>query len=281
MVETAGGRVMTATQVDRIVVKGGRACAVHTHTGEEMSARYAVVGNVTVRNLFGKLLSPNDIGGRFRRRAQRYRYGPGTFIIHLALDRMPDWRAADDLARFNYVHLNGSDAEIEQTYQASLRGLLPTRPLLVVSQTTPIDPSRAPPGKHVIRVHVRTVPARIEGDTAGKISARNWVDAKHAFAERILDLVAEKAPNLRTCIVAQHIETPQDIENENPNFVDGDCVSGSHHLGQNFFFRPLLGWSNYVTPIEGLYMIGASTWPGGGVNAGSGYLLARKLIQTT
>ena len=74
---------------------------------------------------------------------------------------------------------------------------------------------------------------------------------------------------------------PQDIENENPNFIGGDCVSGSHHLGQNFFSRPLLGWSNYATPIEGLYMIGASTWPGGGVNAGSGYLLARKLIETT
>ena len=280
MVETAGGRVITATEVDRIVVKGGRACAVYTHGGEEISAGRAVVGNITVRNLFGKLLSPNDIGGRFRQRTQRYRYGPGTFIIHLALDRMPDWRAADDLARFNYVHLNGSGAEIEQTYQASLRGLLPARPLLVVSQTTPIDPSRAPPGKHVIRVHVRTVPGRIEGDAAGKITARNWTEAKHSFAERVLDLVEEKAPNLRACIIAQCLETPEDIESENPNFVGGDCVSGSHHLGQNFFFRPLLGWSNYTTPIEGLYMIGASTWPGGGVNAGSGYLLARKLIET-
>ena len=280
MVETAGGRIVTATEVDQIVVKGGRACAVYTRNCEEISARHAVVANVTVRNLFGKLLSANDIGGRFRQRTQRYRYGPGTFIMHLALDRMPDWRAADDLARFNYVHLNGSGTEIEQTYQASLRGLLPARPLLVVSQTTPIDSSRAPPGKHVIRVHVRTVPGRIEGDAAGKITARNWAEAKHAFAERVLDLIEEKAPDLRDCIIAKYLETPQDIENENPNFVGGDCVSGSHHLGQNFFFRPLLGWSNYTTPIEGLYMIGASTWPGGGVNAGSGYLLAQKLIET-
>ena len=120
MVETAGGQVITATEVEQVVVKGGRACAIYTHSGEEISARHAVVGNVTVRNLFGKLLSPNDVGGRFRQRTQRYRYGPGTFIMHLALDRMPDWRAADDLARFNYVHLNGSGAEIEQTYQASL-----------------------------------------------------------------------------------------------------------------------------------------------------------------
>ena len=124
-----------------------------------------------------------------------------------------------------------------------------------------------------MRVHVRTVPGRIEGDVVGKITARNWAEAKHSFAERVLDLVEEKAPDLRACIIGKYLETPQDIESENPNFVGGDCVSGSHHLGQNFFSRPLLGWSNYTTPIEGLYMIGASTWPGGGVNAGSGYLL--------
>lgn len=280
MLEAAGGRVMTGVDVDRIVVKGGRAAAVRTRGGDELSAGH-VIANITTRNLFGKLLSPDDIEGRFLQRTQRYRYGPGTFIIHLALDRVPDWKAVDDLAGFNYIHLNGSGPEIEATYQASLRGLLPARPLLVVSQTTLIDPSRAPAGKHVIRVHVRTVPGSIEGDAARTITTRNWAEAKYPFAERILDMVEEKAPNLRAHIIGQAIESPRDIEIENPNFVGGDCVSGSHHLGQNFFFRPLLGWSNYTTPIERLYMIGASTWPGGGVNAGSGYLLARKLIEKT
>lgn len=87
----------------------------------------------------------------------------------------------------------------------------------------------------------------------------------------------EAAPDLRECIIAKAAQTPQEIERDNPNFVGGDCVSGSHHLAQNFLFRPFLGWSNYKTPITGLYMIGASTWPGGGVNGGSGYMLARKL----
>jgi len=128
-------------------------------------------------------------------------------------------------------------------------------------------------------VHVRTVPSRIEGDAAGKIAARNWSDAKAAFAERVLDLVEEQAPDLRACILASAAETPEEIERENPNFVGGDCVSGSHHLDQNFFCRPFLGWSRYITPVAHLYMIGAATWPGGGVNAGSGYLLARKLLR--
>jgi phytoene dehydrogenase-like protein len=278
MIEGAGGRVITETEVAQIIVRAGHAVAIRTRGGEEISASRAVIANITLRNLFGKLVPPDDIDHRFLRQTQNYRYGPGTFIIHLALNAIPDWCAADDLGRFNYVHLNGSSEEIEQTYQASLCGLLPTRPLLVVSQTTAVDPSRAPAGKHVMRIHVRTVPGRIEGDAAEKISVRNWSEAKRPFAERVLDLVQEKARNLRTCIVAQAIESPQDIENENPNFVGGDCVSGSHHLGQNFVCRPLFGWSNYRTPIERLYMIGASTWPGGGVNGGSGYLLANRLI---
>ena len=128
----------------------------------------AVVANVTVRNLFGDLLTAKDISARFFRRSQEYRYGPGTFIIHLALNRVPNWRAADDLSKFSYVHLNGSEKEIEETYRTSLDGLLPRRPLLVVSQTTTTDPSRAPAGKHVMRVHVRTVPSLIKGDAAGR-----------------------------------------------------------------------------------------------------------------
>jgi phytoene dehydrogenase-like protein len=280
MLEAAGGKVTTGTAVDRVIVRGGKAAAVRTRSGDEFSATH-IIANVTTRNLFGKLLSADDINKNFLQRTQRYRYGPGTFIIHLALDRVPDWKAADDLADFNYVHLNGSGPEIEETYQTSLRGLLPARPLLVVSQTTPIDRSRAPAGKHVIRVHVRTVPGRIHGDAAGTITAQNWANAKGPFAERILDLVEEKAPSLRACIIGQAIESPQDIEEENPNFVGGDCVSGSHHLGQNFFFRPLLGWSYYTTPVAGLYMIGASTWPGGGVNGCSGYLLAHKLMAAS
>ena len=85
---------------------------------------------------------------------------------------------------------------------------LPARPLLVVSQTTPTDPSRAPPGKHVMRVHVRSVPSRIDGDAIGKIKALNWEDAKHAYADRILDLVEEQAPDLRSCILGSSFKRP-------------------------------------------------------------------------
>ena len=72
--------------------------------------------------------------------------------------------------------------------------------------------------------------------------------------------------------------SPLDLERENPNLIGGDSLSGSHHLDQNFFLRPVPGWSRYRTPVRNLYLCGASTWPGGGTGAGSGFLLAKSLV---
>jgi phytoene dehydrogenase-like protein len=72
--------------------------------------------------------------------------------------------------------------------------------------------------------------------------------------------------------------TPADLEQSNPNLVGGDSVAGSHHLRQNFIWRPFGDWNNYEAPVEDLYMVGAATWPGGGVNAMSGYLAAQRLM---
>jgi phytoene dehydrogenase-like protein len=280
LIERAGGVVHTNAEVNHIIVKRGQATAVQTIGGEQFAARRAIVANVTTKNLFGGLIAPENLDSRFFQKTQRFRYCPGTFIIHLALDRPLNWRVTDELAQFNYVHLNATESDIDETYRASLKGLLPVRPLLVVSQTTPIDPSRAPAGQHVVRIHVRSVPGQIAGDQAGAMTSLNWRDAQEPFTERVLDLVEDHAPGLRASIIGQAVESPVDIEHQNPNFVGGDCVSGSHHITQNFMFRPFAGWSNYKTPIRDLYMIGASTWPGGGINGGSGYLLAKRLSGT-
>jgi phytoene dehydrogenase-like protein len=73
------------------------------------------------------------------------------------------------------------------------------------------------------------------------------------------------------------VESPTDLERRNPNLVGGDQLAGSHHLSQNFLFRPVPGWARYRTPVKNLYLIGASTWPGAGTGAGSGYMLAKLL----
>ena len=78
-------------------------------------------------------------------------------------------------------------------------------------------------------------------------------------------------------MLARHVDSPADLERRNPNLVGGDSLAGSHHLSQNFMFRPIPGWARWKTPVRDLYMIGASTWPGAGTGAGSGYMLAKML----
>jgi phytoene dehydrogenase-like protein len=198
-------------------------------------------------------------------------------MVHLALDDLPTWRAGEALRGFAYVHVAPDLEMMSRVYAEASAGLLPVEPALVVGQPTAIDPTRAPAGKHVLWVQVRVLPAEIRADAAGEITATNWDEAKEPYAERVLDLLEVYAPDLRKHILARSIFSPLDLQRENPNLIGGDNLSGSHHLDQNFFFRPVAGWSRYRTPVKNLYLCGASTWPGAGAGAGSGFILAKML----
>ena len=100
---------------------------------------------------------------------------------------------------------------------------------------------------------------------------------KEAYADRVIGIIERYAPGFTANILARAVLSPADLERDNPNLVDGDSISGSHHLDQNFLFRPAFGWSRYRTPIDRLYMVGASTWPGAGTGAGAGFMLAKML----
>ena len=278
LIEERGGVVRIGSEVSRLLVERGRAVGVRTAAGETITASRAVIANVTPKALFGRLVPAEALPEAFRKRAARFRYGPGTFLAHLALSEPLAWNAGDDLAQWSYVHLCGKPDEVSLTYSNAMAGLLPARPVLVVGQPTASDPTRAPAGRHILWVQVRVVPAEIKGDAAGAIRGNNWDAIKEQFAARIIDLLQEHAPNTKSAILGMHCLSPVDLERENPNLVGGDCGSGSHHLDQNYFFRPFPGWSRYTTPVRGLYMVGASTWPGSGVNAASGYLLAHRLL---
>jgi len=275
VIADAGGEVRLGRAVEAIVVEGGAARGVVLQGGERLEATRAVIANVHPRLLFGRLVKGFSSGETAR--LARLRPGPGTMMIHLALSDLPDWSAGAALKGFAYVHLAPSLAAMASTYAEALAGLLPAEPVLVVGQPTAIDASRAPPGRHVLWVQVRVLPSVIRGDAAGRIAGTDWDVVKDAYADRVLDLIERYAPGLRSRILARTVLSPLDLERDNPNLVGGDSLSGSHHLDQNFVFRPAFGWSRYKTPVAGLYMVGASTWPGAGTGAGSGFLLAKTL----
>ena len=269
-----GGSVETGTPVARILREGDRATGIELADGRRIIASRAVIAGTSPKGL-RKLTG--DTARAFDRAMDGYRHAPGTMMIHLAMDGLPDWRAGEQLKRFAYVHLAPSLDQMARTYQQAQAGLLPDEPILVVGQPTAFDPSRAPEGKHVLWVQVRMAPGTIAGDAKGEIGATDWPRAAEPFAERALNILETHAPGTRAKILARRIVTPEELEADNPNLVGGDQVCGSHHLAQHFLFRPARGHADGSTPLANLHLTGAAVWPGAGTGAGPGFLLARKL----
>lgn len=268
------GVVQTGTPVARILHDGRRANGVELADGRRITASRAVIAGVAPRALHRLT---GDTTPAFDRAMDGFRHAPGTMMIHLATDALPDWRAGAALQGHAYVHIAPSLDQMARTYAQAQAGLLPDEPILVVGQPTVFDPSRAPEGKHVLWVQVRMAPGTIAGDAKGQITATDWAGAAEPFADRALDILQAHAPGIRDHILARRIVTPLDLEADNPNLIGGDQVCGSHHLSQHFAFRPARGHADGSTPIANLHLTGAAVWPGAGTGAGAGFLLARKL----
>jgi phytoene dehydrogenase-like protein len=278
LVEERGGEVRTDAPVTTVRTGGGRATGVELADGTEVLATRGVVGNVTPTVLFGDLLDdPEALDEAFREKVEDYQYGPGTMMVHLALDEPLDWDA--DVGEFAYVHVGPYVEDLADTYADAENGVLPADPLLVVGQTTAVDPSRTPDDGEVLWVQVRALPSEIRGDAAGEIAATDWAAAAEPYADRVVEKLGEYASNVEDAVAERAVLSPADLEADNPNLVGGDSVAGSHHLRQNFLFRPFPGHSRYAMPVDDLYLCGAATWPGAGNNGTSGYLCARRMLR--
>lgn len=276
LIQENGGRVVTNQTVVQILVEEGRAVGVRLAGGGELRSSRGVVASVTPQAL--ARLTPGHLPEAVVEKANNYRYGPGTFVIHLALSELPDWNE-EGARRSFYVHIGPSLDYIAAAYQEGMAGLLAREPFCVVGQPTLYDPSRAPDGGHILWIMVRAVPAKIRGDAADIVKEREWTPkVAKTFADRVIHQLSRHAPGLPGKIKGMAIHTPLDLQRLNPNLVNGDLNAGSLHLSQFYGNRPFAGFADHEMPIPGLYMCGASTWPGGGASPGSGMLLAQKLL---
>ncbi|MEM6463584.1 MAG: NAD(P)/FAD-dependent oxidoreductase [Pseudomonadota bacterium] len=273
--EARGGSVTCHAPVVRVLHEGGRATGIELKDKRTIKANKVVIANVSPGALLELTGGSHD--DDHNTAMERFTHAPGTMMIHLAMDDLPDWQAGPELRNFAYVHLAPSLDQMTLAYHQARAGLLPEEPVVVVGQPTTVDPSRAPEGKHVLWLQARMAPDEIRGDSAGAISATDWQTAAEPFAERVLDILERYAPGLRKKIRARRIVSPLELEADNPNLVGGDQICGSHHLAQHFFFRPSRGTSDGSTPIKNLHLTGAAVWPGAGTGAGSGFLLGQKL----
>lgn len=281
LIEDFGGTVEFNSEVAKINTTDGTATGVTLADGTFYAAE-RVIATAGPDALYNTMLADApEIDAETRTLARRYQYGPGTMMIHFAMDRPVPWTAGEDLSEFAYVHVGPYVEDMSRTYYQAINGILPDHPSLVVGQSSSVDPTRAPEGKHVLWVQVRALPYEAKSDANGEITPGDWDDMKEAYADRIADNLEALAPGFKESVDNRVVLSPKDLWESNPNLVRGDSVGGSHHVMQMFLFRPWVGASTYETPIDNVNLIGAATWPGGGLNGNSGWFLSEKLLSTS
>ena len=275
-----GGEVRTGTEVERIVTRAGTAVGVIAG-GEEIGARRAVIANTTPTQLYGRLLPNGAAPAEAVRQALRFRYSPrGGMQIHVALKAPLRWRDSR-LDKVPIVHLSGGVESVALACAQSASGLLPATPTVVVGQPAVVDPSRAPEGAAVMWIQLQQVPYAPSGDAAGQIDVgdHSWTpELERAYTERVLARLEPHVKNLPDVRGTTVSLSPVELERRNPNLVRGDIYAGDCELGQSYLWRPLPSFGAHATPVKRLYQCGASTFPGPGLNAASGRIVALRII---
>jgi phytoene dehydrogenase-like protein len=285
IVADAGGQVRLESDVRRILVANGRATGVRLADGEVLAATRAVVASVTPTQLYGSLLGGTDVPAAVTSAAARFRYGRAEMQIHLALDEAPQWAGTDSerLGRCPIVHVTPGLDGVSRAVNEAERGLLPAEATIVCGQPVALDPSRAPAGKSILWLQLQELPAgKVKGDAAGDLDVGDgtWSEGlREAYADRIVSRLGESITNLGSATLERVVLSPVDIEALNTNLVGGDIYGGSCALDQNLLWRPLAEAPGHATAVAGLWHIGASTHPGPGLGAGSGYLVAKELTR--
>jgi len=270
--EAAGGTIRTGCEVDRIIVRGGRAIGVALTDGEEIHAR-RVVSNMDVKRTFLTCMDASDLPADFRRRVEHFKIRGSSGKLNIALDGLPSFPAIpeDCPARRGDMHVSDSIEYLERGYDDYKSGTWSRRPYVDMMIPSLTDPTMAPPGKHFMSVFVQYVPPKIHG--------RDWTDAdRDAFRDTVIDRIAEFSPDFKDLILHAEVRTPRELEAE-VGLTEGNIFQGELTLDQLLFNRPVPGYAQYRAPVKNLYMCGSSTHPGGGVMGAPGANAACEIIR--
>jgi phytoene dehydrogenase-like protein len=260
--ERHGGRVRCEALVKRILVAGGKARGIELEGGERISADVVVSGAHVQTTLLG-LLGREELPERMRRQVEMLRVGNGIgMTVRCAVDRLPDYTAGVEGAERGMQLICPGVEYLQRAYDDARRGYPAERPALVAMTPSAVDPSIVPPGKHSLYIWAQYHPYALG-------NGESWDDIREREADRILETLAEYAPNVASSVTHRYIQSPLDLE-RNVGLLKGNIMHIDMSLDQMFMFRPLPDLAQYRTPIAGLYITGASTHPGGGVSGASG-----------
>ncbi len=260
----AGAVVELGAPVSGITIAAGRATGVRLADGTSVGARRAVLADVSADMLYRSLLPSHAVPPGLLTRLERFAWDPPTLKLNLLLGGTMPWRAtwARDAT---VVHAGLSAGDLVRWHSDIAAGSVPERAFALVGQMTTADPTRSPSGTESLwaYTHLPTGDAAVSGTSL-------------ATLETMFD---ELAPGWRDLEQGRWVQSPRDLEEANPNLVDGALGAGTTQLFQQGPWRPITGLGGPVTHVDGLYVASAATHPGGGVHGGAGFNAARAALR--
>ena len=267
-----GAEVRTETPVSEFIVKNGRCEGVVLQGGREYRAK-AVFSSLDPDRTFMKLVGEEHLPEEFTTSIKRYKFRGSSGKVNLALDRWVDFesRPGDGPHMRGDIAIAPSIEYLERAYDQAKYGNFSERPYMNIVIPSLVDPTVAPPGKHVMSIFVQYAPYHVEG------GAETWPDKREAFGDAVVDTLSEYAPGLKDAILHRQVLTPLDIE-EITGLTEGNIFQGELNREQLAFLRPASGWGHYKTPIRNLWICGSGAHPGGGVMGAPGELAAKTYL---
>jgi phytoene dehydrogenase-like protein len=259
-----GAELRTNVGPLKVALSDSAAIGVRLDTGEVLSAAQ-VVSDFDARHTFTHLVDPPELTPEFNRALRNVRYNGAVARVNLALRELPEFPGLPDGALRGTLARSPSVEALERAFDAAKRGGLAEQPYLEATIPTLADPTLAPDGQHVMQIWLQYAPYRAEIDPA-------------RVRELALDCLSDHAPGLRALVLHAQVLTPHDLADQ-LSLSEGHLYGGDMTLDQAFFLRPLPGYAQYRTPIEGLFLCGAATHPGGGVSGLAGRNLASVLTD--
>ena len=265
----AGVTIRTDMPVKRIIISNGRATGVETESGEQFES-LMVVSNADPKTTVMKLIGAQHIETGFATRITHLRAKGNAAKLHLALDDLPTIEGFSKQDYAQRLVIAPSEDYVERAFNPAKYGESSPHPVLEITFPSVNDETLAPSGKHVMSAVVQYAPYALKG---------GWDEAaKNQFMQAILATLTKYMPDIEQRITASELLTPADLESEF-HMTGGHWHHAELTLDQLMFVRPVNGAAQYKLPIDGVYLCGAGTHPGGGVSGAAGRNAARTILR--
>lgn len=264
----AGATIRTDADVRQILTKDGHATGVQLASGDIIPAR-VILSNADPKRTFLRLVDPADLPRDFVDQIRHYQTEGVVAKVNLALDGLPSL-PGDGGAPAAHWRIAPSLEFLERAYDDAKYGAPSAEPFLDVVVPTLADPELAPPRKHVMSVLVQYAPYHRK--------AGDWEADREGFGDRVVEQLDTWIPGLRRLVLGREILTPVDLERRF-GLTDGHIYHGEMTMNQQATLRPVPGWSQYRTPITGLYLCGSGAHPGGGITGAPGHNAGRAVLD--